>query len=75
MRRLGASLAPHLMKVAGLFISWGRRRRPALEETIMAKGQKRSTREVKKPKADKKKPATISSPFTEPPSKKKPPSA
>lgn len=37
----------------------------------MAKGQKRSTREVKKPKADKKKPATITSPFTEIPAKKK----
>jgi hypothetical protein len=44
-------------------------RRP--KEIKMAKGQKRSTREAKKPKADKKKPATISSPFTEPPSKKK----
>jgi hypothetical protein len=41
------------------------------QEIMMAKGQKRSTREAKKPKADKKKPATISSPFTEPPSKKK----
>ena len=38
----------------------------------MAKGQKRSTREVKKPKADKKKPATIVSAFTTPPPKKKP---
>lgn len=41
----------------------------------MAKGQKRSTREAKKPKADKKKPATATSVFTEPPSKRKPPSA
>ncbi|HVJ53091.1 MAG TPA: hypothetical protein VM689_11535 [Aliidongia sp.] len=40
----------------------------------MAKGQKRSGREAKKPKADKdkKKPATVTSAFTEPPSKKKP---
>jgi hypothetical protein len=39
----------------------------------VAKGQKRSTREIKKPKADKKKTATVSvSPFSEPPSKAKP---
>lgn len=39
----------------------------------MAKGQKRSTREVKKPKSDKKKTAATSvSPFSEPPSKAKP---
>lgn len=38
----------------------------------MAKGQKRSTRELKKPKADKK-PATVTaSPFSQPPSSKKP---
>ena len=49
--------------------------RSAREETIMAKGQKRSGREAKKPKAEKKKPATATSVFTEPPSKRKPPSA
>jgi hypothetical protein len=40
----------------------------------VAKGQKKSNREVKKPKADKnKKTATVSvSPFSEPPSKVKP---
>jgi hypothetical protein len=38
----------------------------------MAKGQMRSNREAKKPKADKKKPATVTSAFTEPPAKKKP---
>lgn len=40
----------------------------------MAKGQKKSNREVKKPKADKnKKTTTVSvSPFSEPPSKVKP---
>lgn len=40
----------------------------------VAKGQKRSTREAKKPKSDKsKKSATVSvSPFSEPPSKVKP---
>jgi hypothetical protein len=39
----------------------------------MAKGQKRSGREAKKPKSDKKnKPATVTTAFTEPPSKKKP---
>ena len=40
----------------------------------MAKGQKKSTREAKKPKADKnKKTTTVSvSPFSEPPSKAKP---
>jgi len=39
----------------------------------MAKGQKKSNREVKKPKADKKKATTVSvSPFSEPPSKVKP---
>ena len=37
----------------------------------MAKGQKRSTREAKKPKADKKKPAVTTSAFTAPPSKRK----
>ncbi len=38
----------------------------------MAKGQKRSTREAKKPKAEKKAPAAIPSPFTAIPVKKKP---
>jgi hypothetical protein len=38
----------------------------------MAKGQKRSTREVKKPKADKKKPAVTASPFSEFSAKPKP---
>jgi hypothetical protein len=42
----------------------------------MAKGQKRSGREAKKPKADKKPSAASSvSPFTVPPGKKKPPAA
>jgi hypothetical protein len=71
MRRFGALAGPAPVKVAGLFVLSDCRRRPAFQETIMAKGQKRSTRELKKPKADKKKPATIASPFTEPPSKKK----
>lgn len=38
----------------------------------MAKGQKRSNREVKKPKSDKKKEAPVASPFTTPPTKKPP---
>ncbi len=38
----------------------------------MAKGQKRSTREMKKPKADKKPAAVTASPFSQPPSGKKP---
>jgi hypothetical protein len=39
----------------------------------MAKGQKRSNREVKKPKSDKKKAGTASvSSFSEPPAKAKP---
>jgi hypothetical protein len=42
---------------------------------MMAKGQKRSGREPKKPKAEKKKPVAATSAFTEPPSKRKPPSA
>ncbi len=37
----------------------------------MAKSQKRSGREAKKPKADKKKPAAAASAFSEPPAKKK----
>lgn len=39
----------------------------------MAKEQKRSNREIKKPKAEKKKPAVAASTFTEVPGKKKPP--
>ena len=39
---------------------------------MLAKGQKRSGRE---PKADKKNPVAVTSAFTEPPSKRKPPSA
>jgi hypothetical protein len=38
----------------------------------MAKGQKRSTREIKKPKADKKPAAATASPFSQPPGGKKP---
>ncbi len=38
----------------------------------MAKGQKRSTREAKKPKADKKKIVAPTSSFTTPPAKRKP---
>jgi hypothetical protein len=38
----------------------------------MAKGQMRSTREKKKPKADKKPAAPAPSPFSQPPSSKKP---
>jgi hypothetical protein len=41
----------------------------------MAKGQKRSNREQKKPKADKKKPAPSASGFAAIPPKKKPGSA
>lgn len=37
----------------------------------MAKGQKRSGREAKKPKADKKKVVTAASTFAAPPSKRK----
>ena len=37
----------------------------------MAKGQKRSGREPKKPKAEKKKGVTAASPFLVPPSKRK----
>jgi len=36
----------------------------------MAKGQKKSNREIKKPKSDKKKAAPVASPFTAPPTKK-----
>ena len=39
----------------------------------MAKGQKRSGREAKKPKADKKPAAAPASPFSQPPAAKKPP--
>ena len=39
----------------------------------MAKGQKRSGREAKKPKASKKPAATPASPFSQPPAAKKPP--
>jgi hypothetical protein len=39
----------------------------------MAKGQKRSGREPKKPKAAKKPDAAPVSPFTQPPTSKKPP--
>jgi hypothetical protein len=38
----------------------------------MAKGQKRSGREAKKPKAAKKPDATPTSPFSQPPTSKKP---
>jgi hypothetical protein len=38
----------------------------------MAKGQKRSGREAKKPKATKKPDAPAASPFSQPPSSKKP---
>ena len=38
----------------------------------MAKSQKRSSREAKKPKADKKPAAATASPFSQPPSSKKP---
>ena len=41
----------------------------------MAKGQKKSGREAKKPKMAKKTPAVASSAFTEPPSTKKKPTA
>jgi hypothetical protein len=46
----------------------GRRRRSA----VMAKGQARSNKEVRKPKAEKPKPAISvgTSPFTQPPGKK-----
>lgn len=39
----------------------------------MAKGQKRSTREAKKPKAEKKPAPVAASPFTREPTKKVPP--
>jgi hypothetical protein len=39
----------------------------------MAKGQKRSGREPKKPKASKKPAAPAASPFTQPPAAKRPP--
>ena len=39
----------------------------------MAKGQKRSTREAKKPKAEKKPAPVAASPFTREPTKKSPP--
>lgn len=39
----------------------------------MAKGQKRSTRELKKPKADKKPAPPAASPFSREPPKKAPP--
>jgi hypothetical protein len=42
------------------------------QEAILAKGQKRSNREAKKPKAEKKKPAAQPSSFVSPPTKKKP---
>lgn len=40
------------------------------QEARLAKGQKRSTREAKKPKADKKPAAATASPFTKEPAKK-----
>jgi hypothetical protein len=43
------------------------------QEGSMAKGQKRSTREAKKPKAEKKPAAAAASPFTREPTKKSPP--
>jgi hypothetical protein len=42
-----------------------------LRENAVAKGQKKSNKEVRKPKADKPKPAVATSSFLQPPSKKK----
>jgi hypothetical protein len=47
-----------------------RARHPHEEETL-AKGQKKSNREIRKPKADKPKPATAGGSFVAPGSKKK----
>jgi hypothetical protein len=40
-------------------------------ETDLAKGQKKSNREIRKPKAEKPKPAVAAASFLTPPSKKK----
>jgi hypothetical protein len=45
------------------------------ERTQMAKGQKRSGREAKKPKQDKAKVPAAVSPFTQPPTKPTPPAS
>jgi len=44
-----------------------------VQEIAMAKGQMRSTREKKKPKADKKAAPVAASPFTQPPAAGKKP--
>ncbi len=46
-------------------------RRPRTKESAMAKGQKKSNREIRKPKAEKPKAAVAAPSFLTPPSKKK----
>jgi len=53
-RRTGALLAPHLVEVAGLFMFYPPQERTGLaQEDGMAKGQRRSNREIRKPKKKK----------------------